>query len=78
VRPAALPGRRVLRPAPRKQACGANGSTVENIDRNRFSLSAGAQLQTDGGFSARLEVQSVLGNGGDSDHGIMLNTEKSD
>ncbi|WDS35269.1 autotransporter outer membrane beta-barrel domain-containing protein [Pseudoxanthomonas sp.] len=51
-------------------------STAADQDRNRFNVSAGAQLQTEGGFSTRLEVQSTLGNGSDSDHGVMLNIEK--
>lgn len=50
---------------------------VQGLDRSRFQLGLGAQFSTDSGLSTRIEYRGVLGDGGDSDHGVLLNIEKN-
>lgn len=50
---------------------------VEGLERNRFVFGAGAILQTENDLTLRFEYRTLLGSGGDSDHGVQLNIEKS-
>ncbi|SDQ35237.1 putative Ig domain-containing protein [Pseudoxanthomonas sp. CF125] len=49
---------------------------VQGLDHSRFQLGLGAQFSTDNGLSTRIEYRGVLGDGRDSDHGVLLNVEK--
>jgi outer membrane autotransporter protein len=50
-------------------------AVLEDFDRNRVNLGLGGLFGFDT-WSMRLEYRGLVGSGGDSDHGVLLNIEK--
>jgi len=50
---------------------------IQGLERNRFVLGLGASLRTERDFTIRLEYRGLFGSGDDTDHGVLLNLEKT-
>ncbi|WP_093286165.1 putative Ig domain-containing protein [Pseudoxanthomonas sp. CF125] len=50
---------------------------VQGLERNRFVLGLGAILHTERDLTLRFEYRGLFGSSDDTDHGVLLNLEKS-
>ena len=50
---------------------------VQGLERNRFVLGLGAILHTERDLTLRFEYRGMFGSGDDTDHGVLLNLEKT-
>lgn len=50
---------------------------VQGLERNRFVLGLGAILHTERDLTLRFEYRGLFGSSDDTDHGVLLNIEKS-
>lgn len=49
---------------------------IDGLDRDRFIVGVGANIQTTQDFALRIEYRGMLGSEGDTDHGVLLNVGK--
>jgi outer membrane autotransporter protein len=49
---------------------------LSDFDRSRFMIGIDALFSTDGDWSFGIDYRGLIGNGGDRDHGFMINVDK--